>query len=275
MKTEKSIQFLSNNRKLIAGPCKKQFFLSFHLFYYIHTPVPPLSQANQSDGNSVAREVEFDHHLTTSSPQPVPLIVCTLQHSFITTTNNAESCAHYTISGAVSWHLPARHSSPTRKAAGSNPVSRTTQTPCWKAGRFSFVQPSGKLHPVRHRGRKQHVRPVSVPAGSNSPADCWKVRGSRWSPDGGMGAVHHPLRGGIMHRANARIRLAGKSLNTLRRSVFFTRPLAHQKKPYGNVRLFLFYGLFGCIRPEPQDAPAAPVRNGDKNRSRCWSPGGR
>ena len=75
MKTEKSIQFLSNNRKLIAGPCKKQFFLSFHLFYYIHTPVPPLSQANQSDGNSVAREVEFDHHLTTSSSQPVPCIV--------------------------------------------------------------------------------------------------------------------------------------------------------------------------------------------------------
>ena len=26
MKTEKSIQLLSNNRKLIAGPCKKQFF---------------------------------------------------------------------------------------------------------------------------------------------------------------------------------------------------------------------------------------------------------
>ena len=122
MKTEKSIQFLSNNRKLIAGPCKKQFFLSFYLFYYIHTPVPPLSQANQSDGNRVAREVGFDHHLTTSSPQPVPLIVCTLQHSFITTTNNAESCAHYTISGAVSWHLPARHSSPTPKARGSPPV---------------------------------------------------------------------------------------------------------------------------------------------------------
>ena len=75
MKTEKSIQLLSNNRKLIAGLCKKQFFLSFYLFYYIHTPVPPLSQANQSDGNSVAREVEFDHHLTTSSSQPVPCIV--------------------------------------------------------------------------------------------------------------------------------------------------------------------------------------------------------
>lgn len=127
MKTEKSIQFLSNNRKLIAGPCKKQFFLSFYLFYYIHTPVPPLSQANQSDGNSVAREVEFDHHLTTSSSQPVPLIVCTLQHSFITTTNSAGNCAHHTISGAVSSYSPVRHSSPTRKAAGSNPVGRTKQ----------------------------------------------------------------------------------------------------------------------------------------------------
>src|SRR5699024_27844 len=114
MKTEKSIQFLSNNRKLIAGPCKKQFFLSFYLFYYIHTPVSPLSQANQSDGNRVDREVEFDHHLTTSSPQPVPLIVCTLQHSFITTTTSAGSCARCTISGAGSLYFPVRHSSPTR-----------------------------------------------------------------------------------------------------------------------------------------------------------------
>ena len=56
---------------------------------------------------------------------------------------------------------------------------------------------------------------------------------------------------------------------------FLHAPAGAPKKPYGNVRLFLFYGLFGCIRPEPQDAPAAPVRNGDKNRSRCWSPGGR
>ena len=125
MKTEKSIQFLSNNRKLIAGPCKKQFFLSFYLFYYIHTPVPPLSQANQSDGNRVAREVGFDHHLTTSSPQPVPLIVCTLQHSFITTTTSAGSCARCTISGAGSLYFPVRHSSPTPKARGSNPPGRT------------------------------------------------------------------------------------------------------------------------------------------------------
>ena len=136
MKTEKFIQLLSNNRKLIAGLCKMQFFLSFYLFYYIHTPVSPLSQANQSDGNRVAREVGFDHHLTTSSPQPVPLIVCTLQHSFITTTNNAESCAHYTISGAVSWHLPARHSSPTRKARGSNPPGRTKSSTLWGAALF-------------------------------------------------------------------------------------------------------------------------------------------
>ena len=140
MKTEKSIQFLSNNRKLIAGPCKKQFFLSFYLFYYIHTPVPPLSQANQSDGNRVAREVGFDHHLTTSSPQPVPLIVCTLQHSFITTTNNAESCARCTISGAGSLYFPVRHSSPTRKARGSNPPGRTRKPHCdvFFAMRFFF-----------------------------------------------------------------------------------------------------------------------------------------
>ena len=136
MKTEKSIQFLSNNRKLIAGPCKKQFFLSFYLFYYIHTPVPPLSQANQSDGNRVAREVGFDHHLTTSSPQPVPLIVCTLQHSFITTTTSAGSCARCTISGAGSLYFPVRHSSPTRKARGSNPPGRTKSGTLWGAALF-------------------------------------------------------------------------------------------------------------------------------------------
>ena len=66
MKTEKSIQLLSNNRKLIAGLCKKQFFLSFYLFCYIHTPVPPLSQANQSDGNRVAREVGYDDEFSAA-----------------------------------------------------------------------------------------------------------------------------------------------------------------------------------------------------------------
>ena len=55
----------------------------------------------------------LDHHLTTSSSQPVPCIVCTSQHPFITIKTSAGSCAHCTISGAVSWHLPVRHSSPT------------------------------------------------------------------------------------------------------------------------------------------------------------------
>ena len=170
MKTEKSIQFLSNNRKLIAGPCKKQFFLSVYLFYYIHTPVPPLSQANQSDGNRVAREVGFDHHLTTSSPQPVPLIVCTLQHSFITTTNNAESCAHYTISGAVSWHLPARHSSPTPKARGSNPPGCTMGSIFLGAALFILYE---IVRDAARGGFEQPVPAVCVPAGKNSPADCF------------------------------------------------------------------------------------------------------
>ena len=69
--------------------------------------------------------MHFDHHLTTPSSQPGPCVVCTLQHSFITTTNSAGSCAYYTISGAGSLYFPVRHSSPLRKAAGSNPVSRT------------------------------------------------------------------------------------------------------------------------------------------------------
>ena len=62
-----------------------------------------------------------------------------------------------------------------------------------------------------------------------------------------------------MHRANARIRLAGKSLNTLRRSVFFTRPLAHQKKPYGNVRLFLVCRKPLARRVVPKKAAADDV----------------
>ena len=71
------------------------------------------------------------------------------------------------------------------------------------------------------------------------------MRGSLRSPDGGMGAVRHPLRGGIMHRANARIRLAGKSLNTLRRSIFFTRPLmAHQRNALLESRAFFLCPAF-------------------------------
>ena len=177
MKTEKSIQFLSNNRKLIAGPCKKQFFLSFHLFYYIHTPVPPLSQANQSDGNRVAREVGFDHHLTTSSPQPVPLIVCTLQHSFITTTTSAESCARCTISGAGSLYFPVRHSSPTPKARGSNPPGRTKKGRCIAVQRpFLFCHGLVLVNPffdyVRGNiGHDRHEKTDKIAHGISFP--CW------------------------------------------------------------------------------------------------------
>ena len=76
------------------------------------------------------------------------------------------------------------------------------------------------------------------------------MRGSLRSPDGGMGAVRHPLRGGIMHRAGARIRLAGKSLKTLRRSIFFTRPLmAHQRNALLESRAFFFCPAFGKAAP--------------------------
>ena len=71
------------------------------------------------------------------------------------------------------------------------------------------------------------------------------MRGSLRSPDGGMGAVRHPLRGGIMHRAGARIHLAGKSLKTLRRSIFFTRPLmAHQRNALLESRAFFLCPAF-------------------------------
>ena len=79
------------------------------------------------------------------------------------------------------------------------------------------------------------------------------MRGSLRSPDGGMGAVRHPLRGGIMHRAGARIRLAGKSLKTLRRSIFFTRPLmAHQRNALLESRAFFLCPAF------EKAAPGAP-----------------
>ncbi len=43
---------------------------------------------------------------------------------------------------------------------------------------FLLLHP-GVLRPSRcRRGREQHIRAVSVPPGSNSPVDCWKVRGS-------------------------------------------------------------------------------------------------
>ena len=64
-------------------------------------------------------------------------------------------------------------------------------------------------NPVHHWGREQHVRPVSVPAGSNSPVDCWKVRGSLRGLIGRKGAVPHPLRGGFALRLTARVQLAG------------------------------------------------------------------
>ena len=59
----------------------------------------------------------IDFWLTTIWLCFLPIRFClsffTIQHSFITTTNSAGSCAHYTISGAVSCYLLVCHSSPT------------------------------------------------------------------------------------------------------------------------------------------------------------------
>ena len=60
----------------------------------------------------------------------------TSQHSFITTTTSAGSCAHHTISGAISCYFSVHHSSPTRKARGSNPPGRTKSSTLWGAALF-------------------------------------------------------------------------------------------------------------------------------------------
>ena len=119
----------------------------------------------------------FDHHLTTPSSQPVQLIVCTLQHSFTTTTNSAGSCAHYTNSGAVSSYFSVRHSSPTPKARGSNPPGRTKKGRCIAVQRpFLFCHGSVLVNPsfdyVRGNiGHDRHEKTDKIAHGISFP--CW------------------------------------------------------------------------------------------------------
>ena len=78
---------------------------------------------------------------------------------------------------------------------GSSPRWCTKEKPYGNVGLSFFVQSSGKQCLVHNRGREQHVRAVSVPPGSNSPVDCWKVRGSlrsliSWQGDCCPGLLH-------------------------------------------------------------------------------------
>ena len=52
------------------------------------------------------------------------------------------------------------------------------KTPYGNVGRFFLCLRLWESSAWCRRGREQHVRAVSVPPGSNSPVDCWKVRGS-------------------------------------------------------------------------------------------------
>ena len=128
-----------------------------------------------------------DHHLTTPSSQLVPCAVCTSQHSFITTTNSAGSCAHHTISGAGSCYLPVRHSSPTPGTGGSNPPGRSEQ--CF-FGHCSFYLKvpiitttlcyTGRkgLLPLKRSGPsriKKHILPAFILEGGG---DLWYTGGS-------------------------------------------------------------------------------------------------
>ncbi len=74
---------------------------------------------------SAGERLSTDHHLTTYLSGLFRRIIFTLPHSFMLTATSAGICAHRTNSRAVSLHIAGCHSSPTRKAAGSNPVGRT------------------------------------------------------------------------------------------------------------------------------------------------------
>ena len=102
-------------------------------------------QAGSADSGKTGR---LAPSLTTPSSQPVPYTVFTFQHSFITIKTSAGSCAHYTISGAVSCYLPVRHSSPTPKARGSNPPGRTKSSAFWALLFVFYMKLSGMLQGV-------------------------------------------------------------------------------------------------------------------------------
>ena len=115
---------------------------------------------------------------------------------------------------------------------GSSPRWCTKEKPYGNVGLSFFVQSSGKQCLVRHRGREQHVRAVSVPPGSNSPVDCWKVRGSLRSLIG--------RKGGYIPVLPHQKRLAGKQgaflMACAARTHFFVPCGAGSKKRTGSSR---------------------------------------
>ena len=108
---------------------------------------------------SAGERLSTDHHLTTYLSGLFRRIIFTLPHSFMLTATSAGICAHRTNSRAVSLHIAGCHSSPTRKAAGSNPVGRTTpewtllhsKSPAKRLG-FSYAAPSFLLFPANFCG---------------------------------------------------------------------------------------------------------------------------
>ena len=126
---------------------------------------------------------------------------------------------------------------------GSSPRWCTKKCLAEKQGIFLLCDIAEMRNPVHQRGREQHVRPVSVPAGSNSPVDCWKVRGSPRGLISGKGGCA-PSPSGRVHASRKRSHSprGDRSLKTLRRSVFLTRPLmVHQKNALLKSRAFFFY----------------------------------
>ena len=126
----------------------------------------------------------LDHRLITLAFQPVLCIVCTSQHSFITTTIGAGICACRTNPCAVSCYLPVYHCSPTRKAAGLNPVSCTKKARAcvMQARAFVAVWNWPRRGPLVQGALQgpfcRALRPLVTPA---SGSRCRSGRSRRWA----------------------------------------------------------------------------------------------
>ena len=151
------------------------------------------------------------------------------------------------------------------------------KTPYGNVGRFFLCLRLWESSAWCRRGREQHVRAVSVPPGSNSPVDCWKVRGSLRGLISQKGDCPYPFGGAHASRKRLHSPRGDRSLKTFHWNVFLTLPLmVHQKQPYTVCRaVFLLQHpgtlrLSRCRRGREQLVPAACSGGHKIERGSLW-----